>query len=69
MTLFELICVSVFVCVCVSPSLPPTCLDDELGTLIARKKCHVHGAAFHISAVLIHDGVKLCMAHWRGIGE
>ena len=73
MTLFEWIYLNQFVCpcvcMCVSSSLPPTCLDDELGTLIAWKKCHVNSAVFHISAVLIHYGVKLCMAHCRGVGE
>ena len=60
--LFEWLCA----CVCGSHGLPPTCLDDELGTLVARKQCHVDSAAFHIGAVLIHYGIKLCMAHWKG---
>lgn len=42
----------------------PTGLDDELGTLVAGEQSHVHGASFHISAVLVHDGIQLCVAHW-----
>lgn len=41
----------------------PTGLDDELGALVAGEQSHVHGAAFHVGAVLVHDGVQLCVAH------
>lgn len=51
------------------PGLTSTCLDDELGALVAWKECHVDSAGFHISAVLIHYGIKLCMAHWKGGGR
>ena len=40
-----------------------TSLDDELGTLVAGEQSHVDGAALHISTVLVHNGVQLCMAH------
>lgn len=51
-------------------SLTPTCLDDELGALVARKQSHVHGAAFYISTVLVHNGIQLCVTHWkRGMGK
>lgn len=46
-------------CVCFTP----TCLDDELGTLVAWEQSHVHGAALHISTVLVHDGVELSVTH------
>lgn len=49
-----------------APRLTSTCLDDELGTLVAWEESHVDSAALHISTVLIHYGVKLCMAHWKG---
>lgn len=42
-----------------------TCLDDELGALVAGEQSHVHGAALHISAVFVHDGVELSVTHWR----
>ena len=49
--------------VCVRVCQTPTGLDDELGTLVAGKQSHIHGAAFHISTVLVHNGIHLCMAH------
>lgn len=42
----------------------PTGLDDELGALVAGEQGHVHGAALHVGAVLVHDGVELGVAHW-----
>lgn len=41
----------------------PTCLDDELGALVAGEQSHVHGAVFHVGTVLVHDGVELSMTH------
>lgn len=48
----------------------PTGLDDELGALVAGEQRHVHDAALHIGAVLVHDGVELSVAHWgvKGAG-
>lgn len=40
-----------------------TNLNDHLGTLIARKECHINGAAFNARRVLVHDGIHLCVAH------
>lgn len=40
-----------------------TCLDDELGALVAGEQSHVHDAAFHVGTVLVHDGVQLSMTH------
>ena len=55
-------CVRVRACVraCV---VTPTSLDDELGTLVAGEQSNIHGAAFHIGTVLVHDGIELCVAH------
>ncbi|KAF3860554.1 hypothetical protein F7725_000809 [Dissostichus mawsoni] len=41
----------------------PTSLDDQFGTLVAGEQSHIDGAALQISAVLVHDGVELCVAH------
>lgn len=41
----------------------PTCLDDELGALVAGEQSHVHDAAFHVGTVLVHDGVELGVTH------
>ncbi len=48
---------------CVHALSPLTCLDDELGTLVAREQSYIQGATFHISTVLVHDGIQLCVAH------
>lgn len=50
-------------CVCVCMLSTPTCLDDELGTLVAGEQSNIDGAAFHVSTVLVHNGIQLCMAH------
>lgn len=50
-------------CKCEFVLVTPTCLDDEFGTFIAGEQSHIHGAAFHISTVLVHNGIQLCMAH------
>lgn len=43
--------------------MPPTCLDDQLSTLVTGEQGDVHAAALHISRILVHDGVQLGMAH------
>lgn len=49
------------VCVCALSS--PTCLDYQLGTLIAGEQSHVDCTALHISTIFVHNGIQLCMAH------
>lgn len=42
----------------------PTCLDDELSTFITREQGDIHGTAFHVRRVFVHDGIQLGVAHW-----
>lgn len=49
--------------VCLWVLSAPTCLNDELGTLVAGEQSHIYDAAFHISAILVHNGIQLCMTH------
>ena len=38
-------------------------LDDDLGTIVARKKCDINGSTSHIRRTLIQDGIDLRVGH------
>ena len=38
-------------------NLTDATLDDEFGTLIAGKQCHIHATALHIKRVLVQNGI------------
>ena len=38
-------------------------LDDDLGTIVARKKCDINGSTSHVCRTLIQNGIDLRVSH------